>query len=375
MEEKEIIEIIKESYSINSICEKIYGYRNKGTVNKIKKIIDKYEINIEHFCKGINNRKYEIIIKNCPVCKIDFNTKKDHKDEKTTCSYSCSSKYFQHGINNDNFDKNNYELKKEKISCSLTSKSNFKNKFYSFSDEEIEEIIQKYKELKNLRKVSKLLNTSIDCIKKFINYGIENYNEKLSIEERKKIVYDKRIKIKEILVEYKGGKCVNCGYNKCIKALEFHHLDSSKKDFTISSFRYKSLEVQKREVEKCILVCSNCHREIHDKIFKENRLLNNNKSQKREEKIILKKEKIKVNSYCNCGKLKNKIADKCLECFRKEQYEKKPKLEVLLEDIKQLGYRGTGQKYGVSDNCIRKWIKNIIKFEEKYKKLANTYPA
>ena len=42
-------------------------------------------------------------------------------------------------------------------------------------------------------------------------------------------------KIKEV----RGGKCIRCGYNKCLKALEFHHLDPSKKDFTISNDHFK----------------------------------------------------------------------------------------------------------------------------------------
>lgn len=67
---------------------------------------------------------------------------------------------------------------------------------------------------------------------------------------------------KEKLIEYKGGKCQVCGYNKCASALEFHHLDPSQKDFTISGGT-KSFENLKPEVDKCILVCANCHREIH----------------------------------------------------------------------------------------------------------------
>ena len=69
-------------------------------------------------------------------------------------------------------------------------------------------------------------------------------------------------KTKEKLIEYKGGKCQICGYNKCISALEFHHLDPSQKDFNISGGT-KSFEKAKIEVDKCVLVCSNCHREIH----------------------------------------------------------------------------------------------------------------
>ena len=135
MEEKEIIEIIKESYSINSICEKIYGYSNKVTIEKIKKIINKYEINIEHFCKGRNNRKYEIIKKVCPICSLEFETQKGHKKEKTTCSNSCSVKYFQHGVNNTDFNIKKYELKKEEISKSLRNGiKNFNWNHYALYD-------------------------------------------------------------------------------------------------------------------------------------------------------------------------------------------------------------------------------------------------
>jgi hypothetical protein len=65
-------------------------------------------------------------------------------------------------------------------------------------------------------------------------------------------------------VEYKGGKCSSCGYNKCIAALEFHHLDPSKKDFSISSSgNTRSWNKVKEELDKCVLLCSNCHREVH----------------------------------------------------------------------------------------------------------------
>lgn len=64
-------------------------------------------------------------------------------------------------------------------------------------------------------------------------------------------------------VEYKGGKCEICGYDKNYSALEFHHLDPNEKDFTISK-KNSSWENIKKELDKCILVCANCHREIHN---------------------------------------------------------------------------------------------------------------
>lgn len=76
----------------------------------------------------------------------------------------------------------------------------------------------------------------------------------------------KRRKIKLDLVEYKGGKCEVCGYNKCIAAMEFHHKNHKKKDFSLSNGgETYGLNRAKKEVEKCLLVCSNCHREIHYK--------------------------------------------------------------------------------------------------------------
>lgn len=64
----------------------------------------------------------------------------------------------------------------------------------------------------------------------------------------------------------RGGKCARCGYNTCIKALEFHHIDPSQKDFTISNDRFKLHEAV-QESKKCILICSNCHKELHDNLW------------------------------------------------------------------------------------------------------------
>ena len=71
-----------------------------------------------------------------------------------------------------------------------------------------------------------------------------------------------RHRTKQKLVEYKGGKCQVCGYNKCITCLDFHHTDPTEKEMKISGST-KSFEKQKKEVDKCVLVCHNCHGEIH----------------------------------------------------------------------------------------------------------------
>ena len=64
-----------------------------------------------------------------------------------------------------------------------------------------------------------------------------------------------------------GGKCVRCGYDICTAALEFHHLDPTIKDTIISSDSI-TLEKAIEESKKCILICSNCHKEFHSHLWK-----------------------------------------------------------------------------------------------------------
>lgn len=69
-------------------------------------------------------------------------------------------------------------------------------------------------------------------------------------------------------VEYKGGKCEICGYDECYKALHFHHTDPTKKDpnfVKMMDSKSANIEKIKPELDKCLLVCANCHIEIHAK--------------------------------------------------------------------------------------------------------------
>lgn len=81
------------------------------------------------------------------------------------------------------------------------------------------------------------------------------------------LVNVRRFALKDKCIEYKGGKCQTCGYDKCKKSMHFHHVDPSLKDFTISGAHARSWNKIKAELDKCILVCSNCHGEIHADIL------------------------------------------------------------------------------------------------------------
>lgn len=121
-------------------------------------------------------------------------------------------------------------------------------------------------ELGNIKKVAKLLHTSYEALKRFIIFK-NTKSHPIKPIKRNTIDYRKRMKVK--MVEYKGGKCQICGYDKCIEALDFHHINPKEKDFSISGGT-RSFETLKPELDKCILVCANCHREIHAGLIKIN---------------------------------------------------------------------------------------------------------
>jgi len=70
-------------------------------------------------------------------------------------------------------------------------------------------------------------------------------------------------KRKQRLVDLKGGCCQICGYNKYLGALEFHHINPEEKDRGFSDLVRLSPELVEKELEKCVLLCSNCHKETH----------------------------------------------------------------------------------------------------------------
>ena len=84
-------------------------------------------------------------------------------------------------------------------------------------------------------------------------------------EYLKKAVAKRRRKMRLMSLEYKGGKCVICGYKKSIRALTFHHVNPKEKSFGLSANGItRSWQKTKKELDKCVLLCMNCHMEFHD---------------------------------------------------------------------------------------------------------------
>ena len=129
-----------------------------------------------------------------------------------------------------------------------------------------EDVLKKYNEFNSLRKVADYFGITRDTIRNFISDTdiLNNKKNRNKITRSQSVIaWRKRKKIE--LTEHKGGKCEICGYNKSTAALHFHHVNPKEKDFTISRKSY-SFERLKKEVDKCIMVCSNCHSEIHEEI-------------------------------------------------------------------------------------------------------------
>ena len=170
-----------------------------------------------------------------------------------------------------------------------------------------------------------------------------------------------RKRTKQRMINSMGGKCCLCGYNKSNWALDFHHLNPTEKEFSFGGLRAscKSWEKITNELKKCILVCANCHREIHEGLvdvstFKSS--FNPNWTDY--------KEKIKQESKTPCivcGKLKHKKLKYCSQkCTQKNR-------EVTdwsnLQEMKNnnLNNCQIGKMLGVSEAAVRKHLKKMKK--------------
>lgn len=151
---------------------------------------------------------------------------------------------------------------------------------------------------------------------------------------RNEAVQKRREKLKLMAIEYKGGKCEICGYDKCPDAMEFHHINSNEKDFGISQNGCtRSFDNMKKELDKCILVCSNCHREIHYN-------LRDKQTDNIKEEILNEKKQKLVN-----------IPSKNV----KREAPSKEEVISLMSETKS--FSEAGRVKNVSDNAVRKWCR------------------
>ena len=167
---------------------------------------------------------------------------------------------------------------------------------------------------------------------------------------------------KDNLIKVFNSKCCLCGFDTYHSALEFHHVDPSKKVFGLSgSGLMKNMEDQLEEAKKCILVCANCHRGIHHEGLEIpsnwETLFDNNIATIILEEYYDKKQIHK--HYCSiCGIEISRWGEKCENCAKiAQRYTDRPNREELKKLIRTKSFVKIGEQYGVSDNAIRKWCK------------------
>lgn len=113
---------------------------------------------------------------------------------------------------------------------------------------------------KTTKQIAEELNTTVANVR---------YHREKSKQKRSQQISEHRRKLKRKAVDYSGGKCLRCAYDVCLAALEFHHLDPSQKDCELNGSSW-GWDAMKIEADKTILLCSNCHHELHAGVWAAN---------------------------------------------------------------------------------------------------------
>ena len=172
-------------------------------------------------------------------------------------------------------------------------------------------------------------------------------------------VTDFRKRRKENLIRVLGSCCCLCGYNKCIGALEFHHVEPENKKYQLSSGNCHKIEDDLEEAKKCILVCANCHREIHTTDIYQNvdlwkyQIYNDDFANSL---LVKEQEECKCS---NCGKIISRYSKSgmCASCVQigKRKVENRPSREELKKLIREMPFTKIAELYNCTDNAVRKW--------------------
>lgn len=158
------------------------------------------------------------------------------------------------------------------------------------------------------------------------------------------------------LVNYKGGKCEKCGYDKNLSALDFHHLCPEDKTFQLDSRHLSNTNIDKlkEEVEKCVLLCANCHRETHYPEYDSSNLQNMlNEIKTKNVKVLGDKRKKSVCPYCGrkFDSVKGKVfcSNECRELSKNY-----PSKEKLFESYQRLkSWEKVANEFGLTRRIVR----------------------
>lgn len=171
-----------------------------------------------------------------------------------------------------------------------------------------------------------------------------------------------RNRLKERATYVLGDKCQICGYDKCIQALDFHHVNPEEKASDFNANANRSWQITRDEIKKCILLCANCHREVHAGLIPLEGLKPSFSEERAIEidQLVEDVKKHKVNYCSNCGVEISGKAKYCVACAHLEaRVAERPTREELKELIRYTPFTQIGRMFGVTDNTIRKWCKSM----------------
>ena len=160
----------------------------------------------------------------------------------------------------------------------------------------------------------------------------------------------RRIAIKQRAVEYRGGSCEHCGWNRNNAALHFHHVNPSEKEFNIGKSNGWSWDKIVIELDKCIMLCANCHAIEHAVRYKKQAIIDAAENYVLSWKTVkgTGKKHTPIKEYIPWNKGKE------LTHLRKCVRPSKDELEKMLWSIPTTKI---AEKYHVSDSAINKWAK------------------
>lgn len=175
-----------------------------------------------------------------------------------------------------------------------------------------------------------------------------------------------RKRTKERMVLAMGGKCVCCGYDRCVEALDFHHLDPSAKEIAVGATRANPTSWSKivKELRKCVLLCAICHREYHAGL----RDIPDDAVRFDETYAIY--EPLRKANVEACPVCRKEKPIYLVTCSRKCAAKRKGKVNWDLYDVERLcdesaSYEEAGRKVGCTGAAVKKRLMRVRSFGDK----------
>lgn len=179
------------------------------------------------------------------------------------------------------------------------------------------------------------------------NQGLQSWCK--TCTKKKQALRWRQRKLKAI--ELFGGQCQRCGYDKNFAALHFHHKSDDKNGQPHMALRWK-WERTIEELKKCILVCANCHAELHNPqdVLHPSEPTN---------QAVMNLGGLQATDQCkNCGTDvygTECCSDACAKFIRRKVT--RPSASELEALIATMPLEAIGRKYGVSGVAVKKWVK------------------